>query len=292
MDYDTAKDYCKFGGASLPTKEQFERLKAHLGYGTANDYSPYMNDGQTEILPRLTNTQWTSSVNNKPGFTDPSGSYDGYAFGGVDGMFTQQNRKSDVFAVRCIYDLKADPEDPADIRIAPRTNAKFFRDQRFPNMGEAWRDPSGLVWSGTRRSADGKKFVFNTHIEATKYCTAKGGRLPTAKEFEGLANFLGANTGAGYSPHLADGKTSILPGLSIEEDYFKVSNEDKAKGRIEHDEEGKRALRLIWSSTLTEQFKGCDYSLSLNGSDGQMTNMAICIGNEPRNWARTICVKQ
>jgi hypothetical protein len=92
------------------------------------------------------------------------------------------------------------------------TGAIFTRDTTIPALGEAYRDPSGLIW-GSIVTAEGQVNIMDQY-DAEKYCNAINTRLPTREEFEQLAKYLGKGTANGYSPYLADGKTEILPGLS------------------------------------------------------------------------------
>lgn len=92
------------------------------------------------------------------------------------------------------------------------TGAIFTRDASNPALGEAYKDPSGLIW-GSIVTAQGKINTMNQY-DADKYCKDGGARLPTREEFEQLAKYLGKGTARGYSPYLADGKTDLLPGLS------------------------------------------------------------------------------
>lgn len=92
------------------------------------------------------------------------------------------------------------------------TGAVFNRDISVPALGEAYRDPSGLIW-GSIVMVQGKVNKMNQY-DADKYCEDGGARLPTKEEFEQLAKYLGKGTAQGYSPYLADGKTDFLPGLS------------------------------------------------------------------------------
>jgi len=97
-----------------------------------------------------------------------------------------------------------------DLRVST-TGAVFTRDASVPAFGEAYRDPSGLIW-GSIVIAQGE---VNTEYDADRYCKDRGGRLPTAREFQQLANYLGKGSALGYSPYLAYGKKiDFLPGLS------------------------------------------------------------------------------
>ncbi|MCE3009185.1 MAG: hypothetical protein LW875_01065 [Proteobacteria bacterium] len=92
------------------------------------------------------------------------------------------------------------------------TGAVFIRDTSVPALGEAFRDPSGLIWGDIVRAQDAVKLM--NGVRAEDYCQAAGVRLPESEEFERLAEYLGQGTSLGYSPFLADGKTDFLSGLS------------------------------------------------------------------------------
>jgi hypothetical protein len=86
------------------------------------------------------------------------------------------------------------------------------------SLGEAWRDPSGIVWGDIVRGPDGE-VVYMTQSQAVTACEMMGARLPTQKEFMELRKFLGAfgvDMIAGYMPQ-------ILPRL--EGHYFWTSSE-------------------------------------------------------------------
>jgi hypothetical protein len=86
------------------------------------------------------------------------------------------------------------------------------------SLGEAWRDPSGIVWGDIVRGPDGE-VVYMTQNQAFASCEMIGARLPTQKEFMELRKFLGAfgvDMIAGYTPQ-------ILPNL--DRHYFWTSSE-------------------------------------------------------------------
>ncbi len=92
------------------------------------------------------------------------------------------------------------------------TGSIFFQDISVPALGEAYRDPSGLIW-GSIVMVQGKVNTMN-QFDADKFCKDGGTRLPAKEELEQLADYLGRGTVQEYSPYLADGKTDFLPGLS------------------------------------------------------------------------------
>jgi hypothetical protein len=94
----------------------------------------------------------------------------------------------------------------------------FERITWIRSLGEAWRDPSGIVWGDIVRGPDGE-VVYLTQNQAFVACEMMGARLPTQKEFMELRKFLGAfgvNMIAGYKPQ-------ILP--KLDGHYFWTSSE-------------------------------------------------------------------
>lgn len=93
----------------------------------------------------------------------------------------------------------------ADQKIAI-TGAVFTRDRSNPELGEAYQDPSGLVW-GSILDKEGK-VIGN--------CSARMARLPTLAEFKRLFAYLGWGTDKGYKPYLADGRAPFFRGMEDE----------------------------------------------------------------------------
>ncbi len=148
-----------------------------------------------------------------------------------------------LFAVG--YSVHAKQINVGDQRMS-NIGAIFTRDTSNPALGEAYKDPSGLIWGSIVKSEDWNAIKGRSAInqyDVDTYCKANGARLPTEKEFELLAAYLGKYSEQGYSPFLADGKTDLLPGLSS---YW------------------------FWSSSLNQN--GPDIALLFNGSDGYMVN--------------------
>ncbi len=90
----------------------------------------------------------------------------------------------------------------------------FTRDTSKPALGEAYRDPSGLIWGSIVR-LEGKvnKMV---QRDAESYCISSGARLPTRSDVYQLEKFLGEGTTTGYSPFLVDGITEVLPDFTTQ----------------------------------------------------------------------------
>jgi len=121
----------------------------------------------------------------------------------------------------------ANPDQSTDPdKRTTNTGHDFIRDTSHPKLGEAWRDPSGLIWGDIVKNEDGKvarmiqsseymkqigKPLPDGKLGAEEYCKSIGARLPSIEEFTQLREYMGARSGTneGYSHH--DDK--ILPNL-------------------------------------------------------------------------------
>ncbi len=123
-----------------------------------------------------------------------------------------------------IEELLGEPSEP-ETRTT-KTGAVFTRDRSHPDLGDAWRDPSGLIWGDIVKNEDGtvRKMVQSSEwmkesggslpegeLGAEEYCESIGARLPLKEEFTRLREYMGAQPGTleGYSHH--DDK--VLPNL-------------------------------------------------------------------------------
>lgn len=103
MNHDAAKAYCESIGATLPSRDDFVRLRKYMGATTED--SNYEGTGYTpQVLPNLTRQQdglavsnyfWSSSVH-------PAWSNGAYSFVGRYGGFDYFNRNNLDLAVRCV----------------------------------------------------------------------------------------------------------------------------------------------------------------------------------------------
>ena len=123
--------------------------------------------------------------------------------------------------------------------------SKKLGKQNVEKFGEAWRDPSGMIWGDIVTKEDGSPSFMN-HKNAEAYCKRIGGRLPSGylesqsgkhgfpdkdSDFVRLRKYMGAKDGSieDYTPevlpHLTykkDGKTSsryIFWSSSVHPDY-------------------------------------------------------------------------
>ena len=86
---------------------------------------------------------------------------------------------------------------------------KFIKDTSIPNLGEAWKDPSGMIWGDIAKNADGSIRYIN-QINADKYCKSINANLPSDEDFIRLREYLGAVPNS----ERADGYTpQVLPNL-------------------------------------------------------------------------------
>ncbi len=81
----------------------------------------------------------------------------------------------------------------------------FTRNTSNLALGEAYTDPSGLIWGATARDAQGQIRMMNQQA-AVDYCKTIGARLPTIYEFVQLTKYRGADN---FS---ADGNCKISKG--------------------------------------------------------------------------------
>ncbi|MCX6123615.1 MAG: hypothetical protein NTV34_02525 [Proteobacteria bacterium] len=101
----------------------------------------------------------------------------------------------------------------------PRTTLSgyvFARDTSNPKLGEAWRDPLGMIWGDIVLKADGSHARFNLK-DATEYCKNIGAQIPTVDDFGRLSDYLGRlvpGATAGYKPQILPNLTQTFEGES------------------------------------------------------------------------------
>lgn len=107
-----------------------------------------------------------------------------------------------------------------------KLGVKYIRDQSIPGLGEAYRDPQGLIWGAPIVDADGEP-VKMTLKDAKTLCSSIQARLPSAAEYKRLiASLLNRNEfrWSFYSDtHIEGSKLEFLPGLTWKE-YFWTSS--------------------------------------------------------------------
>jgi len=75
-----------------------------------------------------------------------------------------------------------------------KTGHVFTRDTSHPKLGEAWRDPHGLIWGDIAKNEDGSVRLMD-HKDATDYCAGIGAKLPSKEHFIRLGQYMGAKLG-------------------------------------------------------------------------------------------------
>lgn len=135
-----------------------------------------------------------------------------------------------------------------------KTGHVFTRDTSNPELGEAWRDPSGMIWGDIVKKADGTPYFMN-HKNATAYCKSIGAELPSGWEssqnksnggqnsdFVRLREYMGATSRSneGYAPQ-------VLPNLT-------------------HVQDGETRNRYFWSSSVHPDYS--NYAYVFNGRYG------------------------
>lgn len=74
-----------------------------------------------------------------------------------------------------------------------------------PELGNAWKDESGVIWGDMIVDQDGKALELSQQ-GAAAYCNKIGGHLPTQAQYLKLTEYLGAKSVDGYNPE-------VLPNL-------------------------------------------------------------------------------
>ena len=108
-------------------------------------------------------------------------------------------------------------------RIAHGASAQettFTRDTSVAALGEAWRDPSGMIWGDIVKNDD-DSIRYMDQYQAPTYCESIGARLPSRADFARLRGYMGATTaasessGSGYTPQVLPNLYRTADGLSV-----------------------------------------------------------------------------
>lgn len=91
------------------------------------------------------------------------------------------------------------------------TGAVFTLNLSHPPLGNAYQDPSGVIWGDL--VIENNRVVQTDASSAEAYCESIGARLPSLEEYKNLAKYLGYGSRGGYSPDTQDGSDMILLGL-------------------------------------------------------------------------------
>lgn len=96
-------------------------------------------------------------------------------------------------------------------QIMTNSGAVFTHDLSTAELGDAYKDPSGVIWGQALRQNG--QLIYASQSEASELCKRVGLRLPTKKEIEKLATYLGEGAQQGYSVFTADKTSEVLPGF-------------------------------------------------------------------------------
>ncbi len=103
-----------------------------------------------------------------------------------------------------------------------KSGSKFVRDRTNPQLGEAWRDSSGMIWGDmTERNQDSEGFCTEnrnreqchlSYSAAKAYCDSIDAKLPTLADMVRFKGYMGEDH-MGYEPQ-------ILPNLDVNDSSF------------------------------------------------------------------------
>lgn len=110
-----------------------------------------------------------------------------------------------------------------EVRVT-ESGAVFRRARTSPKLGDAWRDPSGMVWSAVVTDGAGKP-VAMTFDEARAYCAEHGASLPRKEDFERLRDYLATEPGYPRNP-----RPQVLVGLGTSGDRTYFWSSSPARG--------------------------------------------------------------
>ena len=110
----------------------------------------------------------------------------------------------------------------------------FTRDMSNPGLGEAWKDPSGMIWGDKMSIQYGG---LNEHKEAKEICKLAGAKLPSKADFIRLNNYMGSVHGSNSEPGY---RAQALPNLADEyflssrrpHEYYSPFDSDKKYGDV------------------------------------------------------------
>jgi hypothetical protein len=100
----------------------------------------------------------------------------------------------------------------------------FTRDTSIAALGEAWRDPSGMIWGDIVKNDD-HSIRYMDQYQASTYCESIGAQLPSREDFARLRGYMGATTaaseyvGTGYTPQVLPNLYRTADGRSVR-NYF------------------------------------------------------------------------
>ena len=236
-DFLKAKTTCESRAAHIPSRTEILKLIHYMGFGSV--HYPRFDKAPFEV--------WSGSVWIDQTFIETyyASIYKGTEIGLVydvgqmrfDGSYDSSGYPLNMKfkTLLCVSDSTvANPLPPRPV-YSPEPDRTingntFVRDRSQPRLGEAWRDPRGVIWGDI--VADSRKDgVVDDHYtsfeSAADYCRFNGFDLPTASDFAWLSHALG-NTSppqvsyfehgvkvtGHYSPTLPGSSIDVIPNLS------------------------------------------------------------------------------
>ncbi len=141
----------------------------------------------------------------------------------------------------------------------------FIRDTSNPDLGQAYRDPSGLIWGAIVTKLGGAPQLMSQG-EASDFCKRNNARLPSKEEYLQLAKNLGRDSKPslfnqlnhqGYSPLTVDEKKQVFPGITNR--FWSQVDRDHSEG--------------------VQTFNGTSGSLMYEGNNGVPHLAVRCVSN-------------
>ena len=133
-------------------------------------------------------------------------------------------------------------------RRISKTGVIFQKTDAYPELGEAYSDPTGLIWGSLIPASSAPQGL--TPQAAAEACKRIGARLPTIEEFDQFARYLGADSPMGYDPHSVTDKKDLLPELSGNSFWSSSGNESNHVNDAFTGESG-MLFYIIWSEETT-----------------------------------------
>jgi len=136
------------------------------------------------------------------------------------GTVSRHQTKSEVSKRSFSRAKMTDANTSAETKVSEKadgTEVIWTRDTTTnPRLGEAWRDPSGMIWGDIVMDQAGDDISMN-HKNATEYCKSIGAKLPSKEDFIRLREYFGALPGSdkGYFPQVLPHLTYLEQGKTV-----------------------------------------------------------------------------
>ena len=165
--------------------------------------------------------------------------------------------RGERFGVVCVRYSEKAGEIPASTpeRHVSINGTVFERDRSIPKFGQAYRDPSGRIWSQ------------NLSID----CEAAGGRWPERADLVDLSKYLGGGSQKGFVWTTSDGKFSMLVGVAYGYYIQSITKDPKRKSDGNYVYELNTTNGGVYLENLTNTWR---YTASLCISDAKTQKRA------------------